>query len=189
MAGVALAEAMDETVPGPSDPDVIAAEASSGTAFSSDRPTASGSAQEARPAVPARLATSTWTGRLAETAGGRSVQVALGEDGTVRLQTVRDGDGVTVSLRFSDPDLQALAGTHAARLRDVLDAHFDEPVRLSLSDGGGAQGDGAGPGGRQPDHAAGRPARTASPASTASASPVPARPAATAPSGRREWVG
>ncbi len=187
-AAMTLAEAMDEAVPEPSDPEVTVPEAGSGAALSSDRSAPAGSTQEARAAVPARLAVPAWAERLAEARGGKAVQVALGEDGTVRLQTVRDGDGVTVSLRFSDPDLQTLAGTHAARLRDVLDAHFDEPVRLSLSDGGGAH-DGAHPDGRPADHAGGRPSRTPSPAPSASAAPVPAPPTATVRSGRREWVG
>ncbi len=136
--------------------------------------------------LPARLAVPAWLGKLSA-AATQSVQVMLGEDGTVRLQTQREGDGVTVSVRFSDPELHALAGAHAVRLRDVLDAHFAEPVRLSLSDGLAADAgtsDGRHAGDASPKASAGPRGDSARPPSSPSS--APARAAA---SGRREWVG
>ncbi len=140
--------------------------------------------------LPARLAAPAWAERLAA-AGGQSVQVALGDDGTVRLQATRDGDAMTVRVQFSDPELQALAGTHAGRLREVLDAHFAEPVRLAL---GEPAPDTAGGFGR--DGASDRDGKPATPPpSTSSASRAdaaldsPPHDPAPSGSGRREWVG
>jgi hypothetical protein len=140
--------------------------------------------------LPARLASAAWIEALG-TAAGRSVQVALGEDGTVRLRTDRDGDGVAVRLHFSDPELQALAGSHAARLREVLAEHFAEPVRLSLGDpsanGGPASdpsgGDARGSGERG-GHSSPQPVRGPSGATASSSTDRPL-----APDGRREWIG
>lgn len=140
--------------------------------------------------VPARLAVPVWAERLAQASGGRTVRVSLGDDGAVRLQTTTSDDGVTtVHLRFSDPDLQALAGQHAGRLREVLDGHFSDPIRLSLDadSGPGDFGSGGSPGD-------GAPARrdALAPHSTAPASRAP-QTSTLAPtrlgSGQREWVG
>ncbi len=135
--------------------------------------------------VPARLSPAAWLGSL-DAANGRSVQVALGDDGTVRLRTDREGDGVTVRLMFSDPELQSLAGAHAGRLRDVLAEHFAEPVLLSLPDGSTA-GDGAATGDGAAGH--GTPSERG-PAAPSAAAPD-ARPSSTRPlvAGRREWIG
>ncbi len=151
---------------------------------------ATASVRAPAPPLPARLAAPAWIGKLA-TVAGQAVQVMLGEDGSVRLQTQRDNDGVSVSVHFSDPELQALAGTHAARLRDVLEAHFTAPVRLSLSDGLTADA-GASDAQTSGDHASnGSPSGGSSAATAASQSPSPAlssRPTARA-DGRREWIG
>ena len=140
--------------------------------------------------LPARLAAPVWAGRLAA-AGGQAVQVALGDDGTVRLQATRDGEAVTVRVQFSDPELQALAGTHAGRLREVLDAHFAEPVRLALGEhapdtASGFGHDGAG--GRNPKHAAPAPRPPSASRPDAAPDSVPHDSAPSGP-GRREWVG
>ena len=145
----------------------------------------------AAPAVPARLAMPSWASRLAEATGGRSVQVALGDDGSVRLQTIRDADGMTVvNLRFSDPDLQALAGAHAGRLREALDAHFAEPVRLSLGDGSAAGGSFSDTGERAGQAPNSHTLRTSSHTGAPAASRADSgRTSAAVPSGRREWIG
>ena len=145
-----------------------------------------------RPAPPARLAAPTWISRLATAERAQSVQVALGGgDGTVHLQTQREGEGVSVSLRFSDPELQALASAHVGRLRDALDAHFAEPVRLTLADGTGTGPDARGSGaqGGAGESAARDPSRP-SPGGRARAADPPARlPRPPAADGRREWIG
>ena len=196
LAAAAGGVPVEEPTPAATDPaaaDLAAAEAGAGPAALAldGRSAPSRTAEPAAPPLPARLAMPAWAARLADAAGGRSVQVALGDDGSVRLQTVRDGDGLTVSLRFSDPDLQAFAGLHAARLRDALDAHFAEPVRLSLADGSGGPSDGSPSNGSGAGGSSGRepgghtPGRSAAPAGRPS---DPAPPAA-APPGRREWIG
>ena len=196
----ASADALDVTAPGPggvgTEPDPVAAppEPPPNTETrppSADvRPTApDGPKETTRTAPPARLAAPTWLSRLATAERSQSVQVALGGgDGTVHLQTRREGEGVSVSLRFSDPELQALASAHVGRLRDALDAHFAEPVRLVLTDGADARGsDARGGAGQPPSRDPSRPspsgrARAADPAPIA----TPPRPSA---DGRREWIG
>ncbi|MEO0557933.1 MAG: hypothetical protein AAF170_07095 [Bacteroidota bacterium] len=139
--------------------------------------------------VPTRLAVPVWLERLTPS-GDRHVQVGLGEDGSVRLQTVRQPDGITVQIQFTDPELQALAGVHADRLRAALETHFAEPVRLSLPDGlatdSGTADSGASDSGftgsRQHDAS---PTSESRPSDSESTSPTPTR----APLGRREWVG
>ena len=79
-------------------------------------------------------------------------------DGTVHLSTERTADGVTVRVHFSDPDLQALAGSHAGRLRDVLESHLDAPVHLSFA-GGSASGEASGGNDSEPRRPADQPAR------------------------------
>ena len=156
---------------------------------------AADSARPAPPPLPARLATSVWLEHL--TANGDRVQVSLGEDGSVRLRTQRQADGVTVHLQFSDPEMQALAGVHADRLREALETHFAEPVRLALAD---ARSDGAGPndagshgsGAHDADGQSGgsRGTRPSDPAPGASGpDDSPLTSARTAADGRREWVG
>ena len=104
------------------------------------------SARAAAPAhgpLPARLAAPAWVGRL--DAADLDVRVPLGDDGAVRVQTTREGDGLAVTVRFSDPELQALAASHAPRLREVLEAQLDASVRLSLGEADvGADGRGQG---------------------------------------------
>jgi len=134
-----------------------------------------------------------WLERLTP-ASERHVQVGLGDDGSVRLQTLRQPDGITVQIHFSDPELQALAGVHVDRLRTALETHFAEPVRLSLSDGlatdSGTTDSGASDPGfansRQRDAASS--SQTQRPRASASdlSSPTPARSPL---DGRREWVG
>ncbi|WP_420456789.1 hypothetical protein [Rubrivirga sp.] len=137
--------------------------------------------------LPARLSPSAWLGALGA-ASGRSVQVALGDDGTVRLRTDHEGDGVTVRLHFSDPELQSLAGAHAGRLRDVLAEHFAEPVQLSLADGS-TTGDGAATGDGSTGSHAGTPGeRSGSASSSAALDSSPTSPRSFV-AGRREWIG
>lgn len=133
----------------------------------------------APPALPPRLAASAWIGPLTS-ATPQSVEVALAEgDGHVRLRTQRGTDGLAVVVRFSDPELGALAGLHVRQITEALEAHFAEPVQLSL---GHAGADGDAP----PDQ--GRPStseadRAADPAPSR---PTP-RPARTL--GPYEWIG
>ncbi len=149
-------------------------------------PTTSSGARpvSAPPALPARLAVPAWIG-AAVAAGARAVQVALGADGTVRFQAEREADGVTVRLQFSDPDLHALAGAHAARLRDVLEAHFSEPVHLALGDAGAEHA------GTDAGHAGADRGGSPSPSSASAGGPSSSdRPAPRSfASGRREWIG
>lgn len=148
----------------------LAAEVASGS-----RPT---SASAPASAIPARLAVPTWLGPLAS-ATAQGVEVALAEgDGNVRLQTERGADGLTVVVRFSDPELGALAGLHLRQITDALEAHFAEPVRLSL-DQPGADGEGT-PSER------GRPAGPE--AEGAPDPPPPATPLSSRPLGRTEWI-
>ncbi len=153
--------------------------ASSDVAFGPGTPRAG--AARAAAALPARLSPAAWLGAL-DAAGSRAVQVALGDDGTVRLRTERDGDGVAVRLHFSDPDLQALAGAHADRLRDLLSDHFSEPVHLSFGDGSGAGGGSQGTGDGAPRD------RDRDP-SASGATPEPSPPSRSPAPGRREWIG
>ena len=142
------------------------------------------------PPIPTRLAMPAWLERL--TPATDRVQVSLGGDGSVRLQTVRQLDGLTIQLHFSDPELQALAGAHMDRLRTALETHFSEPVRLSLPDGlasssGGSDFGASDPGSRDSGH------RTASPLPNglrAQRSDLSTHTPTRAPlDGRREWVG
>ena len=144
---------------------------------------------------PARLATSLWMERL--TAEADRVQVSLGEDGSVRLRTLRQAEGVTVHLQFSDPEMQALASAHVDRLRDALETHFAEPVRLALADAGsnGAGAHDAGANGAGTHDADGR-SDGSPPSPTTDLTPVDAPPdgsphplARAAADGRREWIG
>ena len=147
------------------------------------------SARPTAPPLPARLATSIWLERLA--ADADRVQVSLGEDGAVRLRTQRQPDGVTVHLQFTDPEMQALASLHADRLREALETHFAEPVRLALPD---ASSDGAGTnhagsnGADSPGEGAHTPNAPNSVPSD-SAPDAPPHTSAPAADGRREWVG
>ncbi|MGB3544473.1 hypothetical protein [Rubrivirga sp.] len=129
--------------------------------------------------VPSRLAVSAWLDRI-PTDG--QVRVSLGEDGSIHLQTSNDADGTTVSVRFSDPELQALAAAHAPRLRELLESHFEGAVRLSL-DSSGAD---ANTEGQTRDGSPDRPSRPDSGLVTTTDSPRP-RPAV-AQNGR-EWIG
>ena len=183
------AAALDAPTPDPATPPAEAPDPTASQPPAADVRAAEVRAADVRPTpvpLPARLAVPSWLGKLSATAG-QAVQVMLGEDGTVRLQTQREQDGVTVSVRFSDPDLQALAGAHAVRLREVLEAHFTEPVRLSLSDGLAADA------GASDSHTSdGRASNGASPGASADGAAVSttstARSTARA-SGRREWIG
>ena len=147
----------------------------------------------AAPPVPARLAMPVWLERLTPSSE-RHVQVGLGDDGSVRLQTVRQPDGITVQIQFTDPELQALASVHADRLRAALETHFSEPVRLSLPDGlatdSGTTDSGASDPGftnsRQSDDGPTSDSRHTRTSGSDSSSQTPTR----APlNGRREWVG
>ena len=108
------------------------------TSTASDAPATTAS-RPTRAALPARLAAPAWLSRLTPEAA--QVRVALGEDGAVRLHTRPDGDGVAVTVQFSDPEMQALAAAHAPRLREVLAAHFGADVTLSLGDADVGQGE------------------------------------------------
>ncbi|WP_412069068.1 hypothetical protein [Rubrivirga sp. IMCC43871] len=145
-----------------------------------------------RAEAPARLAAPAW-GRALDAAGGRAVRLDLPDGGSVRLQAASGADGVAVSVRFSDPDLQALAGAHAAQLREVLDAHFGEPVRLTIADAsaasadgradGRADGDASGSPGDRPHGGHGGPGPPDPTSSTPTPSPAPVV------TGRYEWFG
>lgn len=138
--------------------------------------TASGSAPAS--ALPARLAVPTWLGPLAS-ATAPGVEVALADgDGHVRLQTERSVEGLAVVVRFSDPELGALAGLHLRQIADALEAHFAEPVQLSL-DHPGADGEGA---------PSDRGRRAGPEADTASTTASAAVPASSRPLGRTEWI-
>lgn len=119
----------------------------------------------------------------------------LEEGGSVRLQTQSLDEGVVVRIQFSDPELQALAGVHAGRLRDVLEAHLAEPVRLSLPDADSPpSGLGADVGGHSSepdaDGAMGQGGRREPrPTSRASEPPSSSPAGARLPSDRREWIG
>ena len=155
----------------------------------SDAPASTLSSQESAPApptrvrspLPARLAAPAWIDRVP--GAGQEVRVSLGEDGAVRLQTVQDADGVTVSVRFSDPELQALAAAHAPRLRELLESHFEGAVRLSL-DSAGPDADAQG---HARDGAASRSPRPG-PARTTEPTAAP-RPETAAVQTGREWIG
>lgn len=151
------------------------------TAPATVRPTAR--TAEVAPALPPRLATPVWLDRLDVLAAAPNhVEVALGEgDGTVRLQTRRDGDQLSVVVRFSDPELGALAGAHARQIAEALEQHFAEPVRLALGD---ATADGRGRGDQRGDA---RPEAPSAGSPTASGPPPP--DASPRPLGPREWVG
>ena len=142
------------------------------------------------PPVPARLAMPVWLERLPP-ASERHVQVGLGDDGSVRLRTSRQPDGITVQVHFSDPELQALAGVHADRLRAALETHFAEPVRLSLSDGlasdpGTSDSNSGFADSRQREAAPPSDARRSRPSGGDLSSPTPTQPSL---NGRHEWVG
>ena len=153
-----------------------------------------GTASRVEAPLPARLETSAW---LSEARPGarRSVRVMLEEGGSVRLQTQSLDEGVVVRIQFSDPELQALAGVHAGRLRDVLEAHLAEPVRLSLPDADSPpSGLGADVGGHSSepdaDGAMGQGGRREPrPTSRASEPPSSSPAGARLPSDRREWIG
>ena len=147
---------------------------------SAPRPTASGA--EVRAPLPSRLAAPAWMGALTHSTP-QSIEVDLADgDGQVRLRTRRDADGLSVVVRFSDPELGALAGLHVRRIAEALEAHFAEPVQLSL-DHPQADGEGAPSDHRPPD----RPeAAGLSALSSASGSPeVLSR----RPLGPLEWIG
>ncbi|PAP75763.1 hypothetical protein [Rubrivirga marina] len=153
-------------------------------------PSATASTGRAEAPVPPRLAVPAWLHALATPAGRTSVRVALAEGGSVRLDTVREADAVTVRVQFSDPELQALAGAHASRIRDALEAHFSEPVRLQFNDTGAHAGphsggeDAADRGARRPSASSGTDG-----AAPEAASPDPPPPIARTAAGRREWIG
>ena len=145
-----------------------------------------------RPALPPRLSAAAWMSRL-PAAGAQSVQVALGGgDGTVRLQTQRDGDGVAVTVRFSDPELQALAATpRGPAPRGARRPLRRAPSRLVLADALGADAGGTSEHASDADDhpAAGRPTpRVDGRPDTSDTNAPPHRPAPPA-GGRREWVG
>jgi len=151
-------------------------------------PTAASPAGRAEAPVPSRLAVPAWLHALATAADRRGVRVALAEGGSVRLDTARDADAVTVRVQFSDPELQALAGAHASRIRDALETHFAEPVRLQLTDAGTQAG--GHPGGDRPAER-GAP-RDASPTDSSAGTPDASTPTssdARPATGRREWIG
>lgn len=179
--GALVPEADPDSAPAPDLPEAAAPETTPDVAVPSAQTTAP--PPEAPGALPARLAAPVWVNRLDVLAAGQhSVEVALDDgDGTVHLQTRRDGEGLSVVVRFSDPELGALAGVHARQIAEALEAHFAEPVRLAVGDhaaDGGSSGD------RTPHDARPQTPRTAS---------TEAAPSSDAPAprslGRREWVG
>ncbi|GAB5537434.1 MAG: hypothetical protein Rubg2KO_36830 [Rubricoccaceae bacterium] len=173
------------------DPTVLSAEPLAPTVLpaADAPPSGDDGVRPAAPPVPARLSMPVWLERLTP-ASDRFVQVGLGDDGSVRLHTLRQPDGITVQIHFSDPELQALAGVHADRLRTALETHFAEPVRLSLSnelasDAGSTDSGASDPGSRDPSR------RNASAQETHSPRPdLPSHtPSRSSHEGRREWVG
>ena len=189
---VAAAEAVAQGAgdePPPDGSEAVGLDATEGAPSLARAPEATGPGRAEAP-MPARLAAPAWLNALATAGNRRSVRVDLADGGSVRLRTEQEGDAVNVRVQFSDPELQALAGAHAGRLRDLLEAHFAEPVRLHLADGQ-AQAGGPGADG-SPGHddrpGTGRPAGRSAPRA-ASDAVAPSTPDARPAAGRREWIG
>ena len=75
--------------------------------------------------------------------GWKVLEMNLDEgDGTVIIKARREEGRVAVAVGFSDPELRALASTHADRLQEALQAEYDTAVDFSLfSDNTGDSGE------------------------------------------------
>jgi hypothetical protein len=187
---------LDTDGPAPSPSSAQPSDAVAESVAAPDRPAAPASSTSSAPEVrtaapeplPARIDPVHWA-RLLDRVGGarRILEITLDDgDGTLRVQADRGIDGLTVQVRFSDPELHALAGAHASRLQDALSTQLSAPVRLSLADAPSADAGGSG------QHPSGQPEREGSaqptnrvPAAGASVEPTERRNAL----GHREWVG
>ncbi len=68
--------------------------------------------------------------------GWKVLEMNLDEgDGTVTIKARREEGRVAVAVGFSDPELRALASTHAERLQEVLQAEYETAVDFSLFSG------------------------------------------------------
>ena len=68
--------------------------------------------------------------------GWKVLEMNLDEgDGTVTIKARREEGRVAIAVGFSDPELRALANTHADRLQEALQAEYETTVDFSLFSG------------------------------------------------------
>ena len=68
--------------------------------------------------------------------GWKVLEMNLDEgDGTVTIKARREEGRVAIAVGFSDPELRALANTHADRLQEALQAEYETAVDFSLFSG------------------------------------------------------
>ncbi len=112
---------------------------------SSIREAGAGSTRETSP-VPSRFEASVAWLRAALTKGSarayaaadgwKVMEMTLDEgDGALVIKARREEGRVAVTFGFSDPDLRALATSHATRLQEILQAQYEAPVDLSFFGG------------------------------------------------------